>query len=91
MRLIDADALIEYCNNQKVKTVSANDIARFPSVDAAPVVHGVWKDDRTDIMCTACNERFSDEIVFVSLRHLDCEMWMKYCPYCGAKMDGGAA
>lgn len=33
MRLIDADALMEYCSNQKTKTVSCNDIARFPTID----------------------------------------------------------
>lgn len=32
MRLIDADALMDYCNNQKDKTIDANDIARFPTV-----------------------------------------------------------
>lgn len=31
MRLIDADALMNYCNNLKDKTVDANDIARFPT------------------------------------------------------------
>ena len=31
MRSIDADALINYCNNQKDKTIDANDIARFPT------------------------------------------------------------
>ena len=31
-RLIDADALINYCNNLKDKTIDANDIARFPTV-----------------------------------------------------------
>ena len=31
MRPIDGDALIEYCNNQKDKTIDANDIARFPT------------------------------------------------------------
>lgn len=31
MRLIDADALMDYCNNQKSKTIDANDIARFPT------------------------------------------------------------
>ena len=31
-RLIDADALMEYCSNQKSKTISNNDIARFPTV-----------------------------------------------------------
>ena len=37
MRLIDGEKLIEYCNNQKVKTIDANDIARFPTVDAIPI------------------------------------------------------
>lgn len=31
MRPIDADALMEYCNNLKDKTIDANDIARFPT------------------------------------------------------------
>lgn len=30
-RLIDANALMEYCNNLKDKTIDANDIARFPT------------------------------------------------------------
>ena len=33
MRLIDADALMEYCSNQKSKTISNNDIARFPTIE----------------------------------------------------------
>lgn len=33
-RLIDADALMEYCSNQKTKTIDNNDIARFPTADA---------------------------------------------------------
>lgn len=36
-RLIDADALMEYCSNQKTKTISNNDIARFPTVQAEAV------------------------------------------------------
>jgi len=31
MRPIDADALMDYCSNQKGKTIDANDIARFPT------------------------------------------------------------
>lgn len=37
MRLIDGEKLIEYSNNQKFKTIDANDIARFPAVDAIPI------------------------------------------------------
>ena len=38
MRLIDAEALCIYANNQKENTIDANDIMRFPTVDAVPVV-----------------------------------------------------
>ncbi len=31
-RLIDADALMEYCQNDINKTVDCNDIARFPTI-----------------------------------------------------------
>jgi hypothetical protein len=31
-RLIDADALMEYCRNNINKTVDCNDIARFPTI-----------------------------------------------------------
>lgn len=35
-RLIDADALMVYCRNQKSRTIDCNDIARFPT--AVPTV-----------------------------------------------------
>lgn len=31
-RLIDADALMEYCQNYKSKVIDCNDIARFPTI-----------------------------------------------------------
>jgi len=40
-RLIDADALCELANNTKDKTIDANDIMRFPTVDAVEVVRCV--------------------------------------------------
>lgn len=33
MRAIDADALCEYANNQRDKTIDANDIMRFPAIE----------------------------------------------------------
>ena len=33
MRLIDADALMEFARNQKSRSVDCNDIARFPTID----------------------------------------------------------
>lgn len=44
MRLIDADALMDYCQNQKSKTISCNDIARFPTAyDVDKVVEDIGK------------------------------------------------
>ena len=46
MRLIDADALMDYCNNLKDKTIDANDIARFPTaVGWIPFVKRPLTDD----------------------------------------------
>lgn len=49
MRLIDADALMEYCNNLTGKTIDANDIARFPTTigwisvkDRLPERNGIY-------------------------------------------------
>lgn len=81
-RLIDGEKLIEYCNNQKVKTIDANDIARFPTVDAAPVKHGKWFDAMVGELpvqvCDQCNTFFP--LAYTGGGH-------HYCPNCGAKMD----
>lgn len=37
-RYIEVNALMEYCSNQKSKTISNNDIARFPTADVVEVV-----------------------------------------------------
>lgn len=55
-----------------------------PSVDAEPVRHGKWIKgdyicDEYEWKCSACGEtewRGSAD-------------WMKFCMYCGARMDGG--
>ena len=78
MRLIDADAH-EY----------PGDLIHMPTIDAVPVVHGQWIEhpqydvfgDCTwiDYECSKCNAR----------GRYNTEDY-KYCPSCGAKMDGGA-
>lgn len=79
MRLIDAAALCEYANNQKSKTIDANDIMRFPTVDAEPVRHGRWL--RLD-EAPEWDQRRCSECGDISC----CQR--NYCPNCGAKMDG---
>lgn len=77
MRLIDADAY-EY----------PGDLIHMPTIDAVPVVHGRWQrfvvDRRHQIEgdeCSVCGFKYGG---------LGIESF-RYCPNCGAKMDGGAA
>ncbi len=82
MRLINAAALSKYANNQKSKTIDANDIMRFPTVDAEPVRHGRWLDIcKTDARLRECSVCHNWQVHY--------EKYIpKYCPECGAKMDG---
>ena len=63
-------------------------IERILAADVAPVRHGRWKPyheadigyDEYGVRCSNCKFEVEDhEVNFI----------MKYCPNCGAKMDGG--
>ena len=70
-----------------VQVVDVGDIEDAPVVDAAPVVHGRWGEYESFPLtpslngcpCSVCKTHFSPSSIIV----------MKYCPNCGAKMDGG--
>lgn len=100
--MIDADALMELANNHKNKVVDANDIARFPTIEAEPVRHG-----RCD-MCETMEKGHGrirlyqgngwhvaigrgvdghELVISHSGEHFATKI--EYCPYCGAKLDGG--
>lgn len=52
------------------------------SADVAPVVHGEWCWEGKFKACSECGS-------YVEWNEtLGANFW-KYCPYCGAKMDGG--
>jgi DNA-directed RNA polymerase subunit RPC12/RpoP len=61
----------------------------MPTVDAAPVVHGYWLEEDDGIAddyiyrCSVCKEDW------VCIGGTPKENGMKFCPNCGAKMDGG--
>jgi hypothetical protein len=84
MRLINADILkAEFTENfveEYPKPLIMALIDSVPTVDAEPVKHGVWRRGENfggefrD--CSVCN-----------VRHYKVLFW-KYCPNCGAKMDG---
>ena len=71
---------------------AAYEVSKFPSADVVPVVHGRW--DGT------ANGYWDGELVYDIWNCSECGFdadgadekpdW-KYCPNCGARMDGGAA
>lgn len=82
MRPIDADALMELARNHVNRTVDCNDIARFPTIDVAPVVHARWGEEDNgyrDCSNCCCEHPIRDAKGYL----VDDE----YCPRCGAKMD----
>ena len=89
-RYIDADALLErsqahsICggirNGKSLLTACNNYLWLYvndaPTADVAPVVHGHYVfDDDGDSSCSVCREKYLDHT-------------QKYCPNCGAKLDG---
>ena len=96
MRLIDADELAkkwtiaspEPYNTDAVEVLDS--IREAPTVDAVEVVHGRWKEmhyeggilDGTNFdRCSVCGyERVFNDPALKTV--------FKYCPNCGAKMDG---
>ena len=83
MRLIDADAKEL---RQRIN-INFGSVTRFiiksilkdaPTIDAVPVVHGRWISKTGRAMCSVC----SDEC------WADSVLEYKYCPNCGARMDG---
>ena len=87
-RYIDADALLEKVqfrvriNDDTDKTIkqcveiTRNLIENAPTADVEPVVHGHYVfDDDGDSSCSVCREKYLDHT-------------QKYCPNCGAKLDG---
>lgn len=61
----------------------AYEIAKLPAADVAPVRYGRWKLNQHygDYECSVCGNGDVITPFFYTLK-------MKYCPNCGAKMDG---
>lgn len=87
---IECDAVTEVLPRRAFKT--RQDIQDFldniPTVDVVPVRHGRWVDRIVD----------ENEVIQPWMKRYYCsecleggnQSWFKFCPNCGAKMDGGA-
>ena len=86
--IADVDAAVDnngmgYVIGQTLKRY----VKRQPAADVAPVVHGRWiekEEPYFDVIyvCSACGEEFC----FIEGNPSD--NLYKYCPNCGARMDG---
>lgn len=92
-RYIDADKLMESMikglfPNEKTGTPFdvLRTIEQTPTADVVEVKHGEWKPTEPDsdvrFFCSECETEIS-----TSWDYDNAEMW-RYCPNCGAKMDG---
>lgn len=80
MRLINANALMEFARNHINGMIDCNDIARFPTTDAESVRHGRWINPRLNKYGHPCHQ--CNQCLFVAS-----QKDRNFCPDCGAKMD----
>lgn len=95
-RLIDANALEKTmysvadlsCSENIHVDVIADIIGNALTVDAVPVVHGRWQWISSTYDRIPCEKRYwCSKCHHETITH-DSEPWEKFCPNCGAKMDG---
>ena len=66
-------------------------LVESPAEDDAPVVHGKWINDSDGLpVCSECGEIALQRILlrFKQQEFYQHFVFSKYCPNCGAKMDG---
>ena len=80
---IRREAAIEAAKHAWAKGIEPSQyIDIIPAADVAPVRHGRWDIDGVYVVCSVC-KRFTLSPIIKQIPTF------KYCPNCGAKMDGG--
>lgn len=98
VRLIDANALLDRLEmlrrNYTLKagyrdamTDAIGEVRDALTIDAVPVVNSYWDEYENTIVCKACGEKWSirEDGDFVII---EAKSDLKFCPSCGARMDG---
>ena len=94
MRLIDAEHLKWNVGGIKCGTLTVaylNWILEHeePTVDAEPVRHGRWNFEGWDTYtCSSCSAVYGTEQLTALQQYNTDPVFPRYCPNCGAKMDG---
>lgn len=83
--MVRFDDLRIYCEKHKCGSVPLEYIKQMPTIEAEPLRHGQWSECWHDEriysgICSTCEK--------ASIRPVDSEP-LKFCPKCGARMDGG--
>ena len=79
-----------FCRNRGIADYIAEDISMIPYADVAPVRHGRWiciRKGYEEYECSVCHGMDSNCSDYYA-DHVVTEQ--EYCPFCGAKMDGGS-
>jgi hypothetical protein len=79
-------------NNQEsnmCKICEFNQLLDKPTADVVEVKHGEWKHECVE--CSVCKRNISEICDADSYLTSGIEYELLFCPFCGAKMDGGKA
>lgn len=103
MPLIELDDLIRAMRQEDKRTPGIpwsisgvqNLASQIPTREAAPVVHGRWEKcwqekSRHYFRCSNCQTAYMDGVSGAIAPEYGSRAW-RYCPNCGAKMDGGVS
>lgn len=102
VRLIDANALIEFFEHLIEKTIledtkihyalAIETVKAQPTIEAEPVRHGRMIEGRypNENKCSECGQVFRDDIGFIIQDDDGVFHYPKRCPECGCYWDGGA-
>lgn len=82
MRLIDADLIEELLGCEDEDIYCKETIREAPTIEAVPVVHGEWIKSQSMPRSAKCSE-----CKCWITRHSVNELWFRYCPHCGARME----
>ena len=78
------DCLLISCEWSDVMPI----LQKLPEVKAGHLRRGQWLEDRCDIYCAACGERYNCELPFMHRGEGGIAVGFAFCPHCGAHMEG---